>query len=111
MTMRNENSEVDGVEEEKETVRVRSRGQAEKDALLKIGETIRAKRKEKGYSLVRMASNLDVSSTYLCDVEKGRRNFSVAFLTKVCKELGITLKDAVKEAGPELNKKRKRRRA
>ena len=83
---------------------------AEEDEILSIiGAAIRKKRLEKGYSLVNLAALVDVSSTYLCDVEKGRRNVSVIFLAKICKSLGITLKDIMKDAGP-IKEKRVRRR-
>ena len=86
---------------------------AEEDEILSIiGASIRKKRLERGYSLVNLAAEVDVSSTYLCDVEKGRRNVSVIFLAKICKSLGITLKDIMKEAGPKKEKRvrRKKRR-
>ena len=86
------------------------RSAEEEEILCIIGAAIRKKRLERGYSLVNLAALIDVSSTYLCDVEKGRRNVSVIFLAKICKSLGITLKDIVKEAGPKKEKRVRRRK-
>ncbi len=45
----------------------------QKDAAGTMGKTLRAARKDKGWSVGTMACHLAVSSSYLCDMEKGRK--------------------------------------
>ena len=51
---------------------------------------IRKAREEMGYTRERFAEKLDVSVSYLAEVERGRTGISVKTLVKVCNLLGLS---------------------
>lgn len=58
-----------------------------------IGKRIAYFRKQKGYSVNKLANLSGVSQSYLRDIELDNKNPTVAFLTIVCNALGISLQD------------------
>lgn len=51
---------------------------------------IRKAREDLGYTREKFAEKLDVSVSYLAELERGRTGISVKMLTKVCKVLGLS---------------------
>ena len=51
---------------------------------------VRAAREKLGYTRERFAELLDVSVSYLAEVERGRTGISVKMLVKICKVLGLS---------------------
>ena len=51
---------------------------------------IRKTREEKGYTREKFAEKLDVSVSYLAELERGRTGISVKMLLKVCNVLGLS---------------------
>ena len=51
---------------------------------------IRKAREEQGYTRERFAEKLDVSVSYLAELERGRTGISVKMLVKVCNLLGLS---------------------
>ena len=51
---------------------------------------IRQARENLGYTRERFAEKLDVSVSYLAELERGRTGISVKMLTKVCHVLGLS---------------------
>lgn len=51
---------------------------------------IRKAREDMGYTRERFAEALDVSVSYLAELERGRTGISVKLLTKVCSVLGLS---------------------
>lgn len=51
---------------------------------------IRAAREAKGYTREKFAEKLDVSVSYLAELERGRTGISVKLLMKVCNLLGLS---------------------
>lgn len=51
---------------------------------------IRKAREDMGYTRERFAEILDVSVSYLAELERGRTGISVKMLIKVCKSLGLS---------------------
>lgn len=51
---------------------------------------IRSAREAKGYTRERFAEKLDVSVSYLAELERGRTGISVKTLIKVCNILGLS---------------------
>lgn len=51
---------------------------------------IRAAREKMGYTREVFAEKLDVSVSYLAEVERGRTGISVKMLTKICQVLGLS---------------------
>ena len=60
---------------------------------MNLPDRIKYLRKEKGYSVTKLAYIAGVSQSYLRDVELGKKNPTVNTLTLICDALGITLKD------------------
>lgn len=55
----------------------------------KLGEIIKKQRKEVGITQVQLANKADISTSYLCDIEKGRSVPSIVTLKKIAKALEI----------------------
>ena len=51
---------------------------------------IRRAREERGYTREKFAEKLDVSVSYLAELERGRTGISVKMLIKVCNVLGLS---------------------
>ena len=51
---------------------------------------IRKAREDMGYTREKFAELLDVSVSYLAEVERGRTGISVKMLTKICRVLGLS---------------------
>lgn len=51
---------------------------------------IRRAREDRGYTRETFAEHLDVSVSYLAEVERGRTGISVKLLTKICRLLGLS---------------------
>lgn len=58
-----------------------------------IGTRIKQIRETKGYSINKLANKAGVSQSYLRDIELGSKNPTVAFISLLCEQLEITLKD------------------
>lgn len=61
----------------------------EKDVYKQIGGKIMRMRKEKGYSREKLAEYSNISTTFLYEIEKGKKGFTVAVLFRISKALGI----------------------
>ncbi|MCR5078509.1 MAG: helix-turn-helix domain-containing protein [Bacilli bacterium] len=58
-------------------------------SLGKLGQNIVLARKKKGISQLRLAVLSGTSKSYICDLEHGRRNVSVALIYKIASALGV----------------------
>ncbi|MDR1552279.1 MAG: helix-turn-helix domain-containing protein [Prevotellaceae bacterium] len=63
--------------------------------LIKIGLKIRELRKEKNLSITELSDKLEIEYNNLIRIEKGRTNFTVSTLLKICKALDVKLVDIV----------------
>lgn len=66
---------------------------------MEIGEFIREKRKEKKLTLKQLATKIELSYTYLSQIELGDRNASPEILEKIAKVLDVPHFDLMKKAG------------
>ncbi|PJO45148.1 helix-turn-helix domain-containing protein [Lysinibacillus xylanilyticus] len=66
---------------------------------MEIGEFVREKRKEKKLTLKQLATEIELSYTYLSQIELGDRNASPEILEKIAKVLDIPHFDLMKKAG------------
>lgn len=66
---------------------------------MEIGEFIREKRKEKKLTLKQLANEIELSYTYLSQIELGDRNASPEILEKIAKVLDVPHFDLMKKAG------------
>lgn len=55
-----------------------------------IGSRIRTQRETLGYSREKLAELADISNSFLSDIERGERGFSVAHLTRLAKTLNLS---------------------
>ena len=60
---------------------------------MEVGARIKQLREMKGYSINKLANNAGVSQSYLRDIELGSKNPTVAFISLLCDQLEISLKD------------------
>ena len=65
---------------------------------MEFGEFLSAKRKEKGYTVRKFADLIDISPSFLCDLENGDRPFpsqskKTDLLEKMCKFLNLNNKE------------------
>ena len=58
-----------------------------------IGVRIKQLREAKGYSINKLANKAGVSQSYLRDIELGSKNPTVAFISLLCEQLEISIKD------------------
>lgn len=57
---------------------------------LMMGNRIRKQREYLGYTREKLAEKLDISTTFLTDVEAGGKGMSIANLVKTCQILHVT---------------------
>jgi transcriptional regulator with XRE-family HTH domain len=60
-----------------------------------LGEAVRAKRKEAGFSQERLAEKADLSTVFISRIERGIESPSVDNLVKVARALGVQVRDLV----------------
>lgn len=59
---------------------------------IKVGEIIKAKREEKGYSLIEFAQKIEISAGYLSQIENGRKtNPKLDIVLRIIHELDIDI--------------------
>lgn len=73
---------------------------------VQLGQSIRTVREQRGLSLRELARRVDVSPSFISQIELGKANPSVGTLYSIVSVLGITLDDLIGEpngdSGPEL---------
>ena len=65
---------------------------------MNVGFRIKELREIKGYSVNKLANMAGVSQSYLRDLELGNKNPTISFLSLLCDQLGISVKDFFNEA-------------
>lgn len=66
---------------------------------MKLGKTIRARRKALGLSQEKLAEHIDCHRNYVGLVERGTQNLTVDMLCRYAKALKCTVAELMKEAG------------
>jgi len=66
-----------------------ARNAKDRQYLLKMGENIRAARKQRGYSQEEFADVAGFSRSYYTEIETGKRNISVLNLIKIAEALKV----------------------
>lgn len=59
---------------------------------LKFGDILREARKDKRLTMRELANRVGTSTEYIHELEKGKANPSMGMLTKLTKELGLSVK-------------------
>jgi len=60
-----------------------------------LGEAVRAKRKETGFSQEKLAERADLSTVFISRVERGKESPSVDNLVKIARALGVRVRNLV----------------
>jgi transcriptional regulator with XRE-family HTH domain len=68
---------------------VTNRSAKDRKYLLKIGDNIRAARKQRGYSQEEFADIAGFSRSYYTEIETGKRNISILNLIKIMEALNV----------------------
>lgn len=63
------------------------------NAQMRVGLRIKELRSELGISQETFAYSIGMSRTYFAEVEVGKRNISIRNIDKICRGLGISLKE------------------
>lgn len=63
------------------------------DAPMRVGLRIKELRNALGVSQESFANSIEMSRTYLAEVEIGKRNVSVANIDRIAKGFGVSLRD------------------
>ena len=69
-----------------------------------IGQSIKAERTKRGYSLVDFANKLNISKQRCSNYETGYRSLPLDMYFKICKELKINAEQLYKEAQDYMRK-------
>lgn len=59
----------------------------------RVGQRLKALRKERGMTQEKLSFESDVDKTYISEVENGKRNISVVNLEKLVLTIGYSLKE------------------
>lgn len=63
------------------------------DAKMRVGLRIKELRNALGYSQETLAYSIEMSRTYLAEVEIGKRNISIENIDRIAQGLGVSLKE------------------
>lgn len=63
------------------------------DAKMRVGLRIKELRNALGYSQETLAYSIEMSRTYLAEVEIGKRNRSIENIDRIAQGLGVSLKE------------------
>lgn len=72
------------------------------NALPALGDQLRKRRQAAGLSLRQFAKNLDVSASFISQLENGKSQPSVATLYSICSALGVTVDELFAGSGDEV---------
>ncbi len=62
---------------------------------MQVGERIRKKRKELGYTQANLAEKVNLSTEYICEIETGRKSASLMALTGISEIIGLSIDEIV----------------
>ena len=77
-----------------------NRNAQDKKYLLKIGDNIRAARKQRGYSQEEFADIAGFSRSYYTEIETGKRNISILNLIKIMEALNVDPNEIIGKLTP-----------
>lgn len=69
--------------------------------LIEVGARVKQAREAKKLSQLRLAEILDVSPSYLSNIEKGKQNMSIMMLFKLCNALDVPADWLLRNNSPE----------
>ena len=63
---------------------------------LELGNRLREKRLELGYSQEELAEVIGIHRTYIGTIERGEKTVTITTLNKICKALNVTMSEFLK---------------
>ena len=69
------------------------------DTQVRLGQKIRKLRKEKGWSQEAFADKCGIQRAHMSLIERGKQNLTLATLETICRNLGVSMSDALKGVG------------
>ena len=78
---------------------------------LALGEAVRERRSELGYSQEGFSMEVELHRTYIGAIERGERNVSLHNLLRIAWALGIELSELIADAEARTTRRRSRRRS
>jgi len=69
------------------------------DTQVRLGQKIRKLRKEKGWSQEAFADKCGIQRAHMSLIERGKQNLTLATLENICRNLGVTMSEALKGVG------------
>lgn len=81
----------------------RKRTEEEVDAIQRIGERIRAKRKAKGWRVQDLAASSGVSFEHVHAIERGKHKPRDYTLRRLARALGVSVKSLAEDPAPRAN--------
>jgi transcriptional regulator with XRE-family HTH domain len=63
----------------------------------KIGAKVKSERLKRGLSQESLAGLAEIDRTYMPTIEKGERNISILVLYRICKALGMSVSEFLKD--------------
>ena len=73
------------------------------EQLKALGERIREARKRQGITQLDLAEKVQISASYMSDIEMGKTNFGVETLIRISEELQISTDWLIRAAVPEVS--------
>lgn len=73
------------------------------EQLKALGERIREARKSQGITQLDLAEKVQISASYMSDIEMGKTNFGVETLIRISEELQISTDWLIRAAVPEVS--------
>jgi transcriptional regulator with XRE-family HTH domain len=68
-----------------------------RDILVRFGQKVRSEREREGLSQEELASRAEVHRTYVGVIERAEKNIPLVNIEKVCKALGLSIRDFFKD--------------
>ena len=65
--------------------------------MVRFGQKVRSERKRKGLSQEELAYRAGVHRTYVGMIERAEKNITLANIEKICKALGLSIRDFFKD--------------
>ena len=65
--------------------------------MVRFGQKVRSERERKGLSQEELASRAGVHRTYVGMIERAEKNITLANIEKICKALGLSIRDFFKD--------------
>jgi DNA-binding XRE family transcriptional regulator len=78
-------------------------GDSAPQVLLSVGSVLARRRRKFGLSQKKLAQQIGLDSSHICNVERGRKNITVETLSQMCESLDLCVKIVPRYLGPQID--------